>query len=216
MPEAKHGNRLVLPEWQVSTWINAATAITLQSLRGRAVLIHAFQMLCPACVAHGLPQAQKVRQAFAEPELAVVGLHTVFEHHDVMTVNALRAFVHEYRWSFPIGVDQPDGRGGPSITMSRYGLRGTPSCLVLDRYGRVRLHHFGQIDDLVLGTLLGQVLASEGGTDNADASCREVSAPSAAEPAIAACDATGCRIPSSRAIAAAGCLPDSRRRPPRA
>lgn len=150
----------VLPEWQVGTWLNTRTPITLESLRGRVVLVHTFQMLCPGCVAYGLPQAERVRQVFPDSELAVVGLHTVFEHHAVMTVEALRAFVHEYRWSFPIGVDQPDGHGGPSLTMARYGLRGTPSCLVLDRQGRVCLHHLGRIDDLALGGLLGRLIAS--------------------------------------------------------
>lgn len=155
----------VLPEWDVSTWLNTSVPITLASLRGRVAMLHAFQMLCPGCVAYGLPQAERVRQAFPPADLAVVGLHAVFEHHDVMTVQALRAFIHEYRWSFPIGVDRPDGRGGPSLTMTRYGLRGTPSCLVLDRQGRVRLHHFGQIDDLVLGALLGGLIAQPHGRD---------------------------------------------------
>jgi hypothetical protein len=154
-----------LPPWQVSTWLNTPAPITLASLRGRVVLLHAFQMLCPGCVAFGLPQAERVRQAFPASDLAVVGLHTVFEHHAVMTVDALRAFIHEYRWSFPIGVDQPDDRGGASLTMTRYGLRGTPSCIVLDRRGQVRLHHFGQVDDLALGSLLGGLIASEGTVD---------------------------------------------------
>ncbi len=149
----------MLPEWQVGTWLNAPQPLTLQGLRGKVVLLHAFQMLCPGCVAYGLPQAERVRKAFAATDLAVVGLHTVFEHHAVMGVEALRAFVHEYRWRFPIGVDDPDGLGGPSLTMARYGLRGTPSCLVLDRQGHVQLHHFGPIDDLVLGALLGRLIA---------------------------------------------------------
>lgn len=150
-----------LPPWQVSTWLNTPAPVTLQSLRGRVVLLHAFQMLCPGCVAYGLPQAERVRQAFPASDMAVVGLHTVFEHHAVMTVDALQAFIHEYRWSFPIGVDQPDGRGGASLTMTRYGLRGTPSCIVLDRQGQVRLHHFGHMDDLALGALLGGLIAGE-------------------------------------------------------
>ena len=40
-----------------------------------------------------------------------------------------------------------------------HGLRGTPSCLVLDRQGRVCLHHFGQLDDLVLGAALAALVA---------------------------------------------------------
>lgn len=53
--------RPVLPEWQVSTWLNTPEPIALESLRGRVVLLHAFQMLCPGCVAHGLPQTERVR-----------------------------------------------------------------------------------------------------------------------------------------------------------
>jgi hypothetical protein len=150
----------LLPDWHVSTWLNTPAPLTLQGLRGKVVLLHTFQMLCPGCVAYGLPQAERVRQTFPATELAVVGLHTVFEHHAVMNVDALRAFIHEYRWSFPIGVDEPDGHGGPSRTMTSYGLRGTPSCLVLDRQGRVQFHHFGQIDDLELGALLGRLIGS--------------------------------------------------------
>ncbi len=92
-----------------------------------------------------------MQQLFGASELEVKGLHTAFEHDPVRTVDALRAFIHDYRWSFPIGVEAPDGRGGPSRTMARYGLRGTPSCLVLDRQGKVHLHRFGQIGDLELG-----------------------------------------------------------------
>ena len=158
-----------LPDWQVSAWLNAPQPLSLASLRGRVVLLHAFQMLCPACVAHGLPQAQRVHQALAGPELAVVGLHTVFEHHAAMNPASLRAFVHEYRWSFPIGIDQPDGHGGPSLTMARYGVRGTPSQMVLDRDGRVALHHLGPIDDLTLGVTLGRLLARGVGATRAPA-----------------------------------------------
>jgi hypothetical protein len=150
-----------LPDWQVNTWLNTPAPLTLGGLRGKVVLVHTFQMLCPGCVVYGLPQAERVRQTFLASELAVVGLHTVFEHHAVMNVDALRAFIHEYRWSFPIGVDEPDGRGGPSRTMALWGLRGTPSCLVLDRQGRVQFHHFGQIDDLALGALLGRLIATD-------------------------------------------------------
>ncbi|MFO0244918.1 MAG: TlpA family protein disulfide reductase, partial [Betaproteobacteria bacterium] len=61
-----------LPPWQVSTWLNTPAPITLASLRGRVVLLHAFQMLCPGCVAYGLPQTERVRQAFPASDLAVV------------------------------------------------------------------------------------------------------------------------------------------------
>ena len=39
------------PEWQTTTWLNTAEPLGLERLRGRVVLLHAFQMLCPGCTA---------------------------------------------------------------------------------------------------------------------------------------------------------------------
>lgn len=147
------------PALQVSQWLNTPKPLTLESLRGRIVVLHAFQMLCPGCVSQGIPQARRIQAVFAERELVVIGLHTVFEHHAVMNADALQAFVQEYGLSFPIGIDQPSTQGNVPLTMQACGLRGTPSLVMLDREGRIRLNHFGPIDDLPLGALLGQLVA---------------------------------------------------------
>ena len=148
------------PELEVSEWINAAEPISLAALRGRVVVVHAFQMLCPGCVTHGTPQAVKIHQAFDRDDVVVLGLHTVFEHHSVMGPEALKVFMHEYRIPFPVAVDRAVAGSPIPLTMQRYGLRGTPSLLVIGRNGALRLNHFGSLDDLPLGALLGQ-LASE-------------------------------------------------------
>ena len=148
------------PELAIARWFNTPTPITLAELRGRVVMLHAFQMLCPACVAHGTPQAQRARNLFGNTDLAVIGLHTVFEHHAAMMPVSLEAFIHEYRLTFPIGVDQPDEDGPIPVTMRRYEMRGTPTAIIIGRDGRIRHHGFGQEDDLALGALLGSLLAS--------------------------------------------------------
>ena len=151
------------PELQVSEWFNTETPLRLADLRGRVVVVHAFQMLCPGCVAHGLPQAQRIAQAFADQDLMLIGLHTVFEHHAVMTPAALRVFLHEYRIGFAVGIDMPGEPGPLPRTMQAYQLGGTPSLLVFDRQGRLRLNQLGQVDDLPLGALLGELLAQAPG-----------------------------------------------------
>lgn len=134
--------------------------MTLARLRGRVVLLHAFQMLCPGCVLHGIPQAQRVAAAFADAPLTVVGLHTVFEHHDVMGPAALDVFLHEYRVTFPVAVDQPNASGtGLPATMQAYAMRGTPTVVLIDAEGLVRRHVFGSYTDLQLGHDLGQLIA---------------------------------------------------------
>jgi peroxiredoxin len=173
------------PPLEVSAWLNTPTAISLSDLRGRVVVLHAFQMLCPACVSHGLPQAQQIHAAFDAADVAVIGLHTVFEHHAVMGADALRAFVHEYRLGFPIGIDAPSVDDPIPRTMAAYALRGTPSLMLIDRQGRLRLNHFGALDDLRAGALIGQLVAET------DAPPHQASVASGAA-AAAGCDASGC------------------------
>jgi hypothetical protein len=134
------------------------------------VVLHTFQMLCPGCVSHGLPQALRIHRLFPQDRVAVIGLHTVFEHHDVMGPQALRVFLDEYRIAFPVGVDQGDPGSPVPLTMQAYGLRGTPSVVVFDQQGHVRLSHFGQIDDLQLGAVIGQLLAEASSNATVDAS----------------------------------------------
>jgi AhpC/TSA family len=155
------------PAWQVSQWFNTPQPITLAGLRGRVVVLHTFQMLCPACVSHGIPQALRVHQLFAGEQVAVLGLHTVFEHHEAMGPPALRAFIHEYRIPFPVGIDQAGTNDAVPLTMQAYGLRGTPSMLVFDTLGRLRLNHFGALDDLQLGAVMGQLLTEAQSADPA-------------------------------------------------
>lgn len=151
------------PDWTVSQWMNTADDLTLASLRGQVVVLHAFQMLCPACVTHAIPQAKAIHQAFPPDKLRVVGLHSVFEHHDAMGPVSLKAFIHEFRLSFPIGIDQQSANNPIPVSMQAYRLQGTPSLILIDKNGDIRLHHFGHLDDLRVGAAIGQLLAEKPG-----------------------------------------------------
>jgi peroxiredoxin len=148
------------PPWTTCAWFNSGAAVQLADLRGQVVVLHAFQMLCPACVHHGLPQAQRIDATFAAQGVAVIGLHTVFEHHAAMTPVSLQAFLHEYRITFPVGVDAPsaDVRNLIPVTMQAYGMQGTPSLVLIDRNGQLRHHAFGAEDDLALGAAIAALV----------------------------------------------------------
>jgi len=145
------------PELAVTRWFNTDDNPTLAALKGEVIVIEAFQMLCPGCVSHGIPQAQRIQQTFGD-DLTLLGLHTVFEHHDAMTPVSLEAFLHEYRITFPVGVDAHTAGEPTPVTMARYRLRGTPSLLVIDRAGNLRANAFGQVDDLSLGAALARLI----------------------------------------------------------
>lgn len=141
------------PDFEILKWLNADSSLTLAGLKGRVVVAFAFQMLCPGCVEHSVPQARNIHAFFPERDVAVIGLHTVFEHHDAMGEAALKAFLHEYRLGFPVGIDRPseDPLDPIPATMRRYNMQGTPTLLLIDRQGRLRKQKFGHEHDLVLG-----------------------------------------------------------------
>ena len=145
------------PELAVGRWFNTDENPTLAQLRGEVVVIEAFQMLCPGCVSHGIPQAQRIQRTFGDA-VTVLGLHCVFEHHEAMTPVSLEAFLYEYRITFPVGVDAYDTGVQLPITMGKFQLRGTPSLIAIDRTGHIRLHAFGQVDDLAVGATLARLI----------------------------------------------------------
>ena len=151
------------PPWTTCEWFNTGDTLQLADLRGKVVVLHAFQMLCPACVQHGLPQAQRIHATFAALGVAVIGLHTVFEHHAAMTPVSLQAFLHEYRITFAVGVDAPsaDARDPIPATMRAYGMQGTPSLVLIDRNGHLRHHAFGAEDDLALGAAIATLVEED-------------------------------------------------------
>lgn len=149
------------PELITDTWFNTHQTLNLSHLRGRVVLLKAFQMLCPGCVSHALPQARKVYETFPRHKLHVIGLHSVFEHHEAMTSTALAAFIKEYKIQFPVAVDKPGTDSPIPQTMARYQMQGTPTLILIDHRGRLRKQHFGMESDIRLGaeimSLIGEI-----------------------------------------------------------
>ncbi len=166
------------PTWSVETWFNTEEAPSLLGLRGRVVVLHAFQMLCPGCVSHGIPQAQRIHAQFRSEDVCVLGIHSVFEHHDAMRPVSLQAFIHEYRVAFPVAVDEPGADSPIPKTMAAYKMAGTPTLIVIDKLGRLRLHAFGRCDDMAVGAAVSELVFEQ--------RAESIGAPS--------CDAEGCRI----------------------
>jgi hypothetical protein len=150
----------IAPELAVSEWFNTPAPLTLAGLRGRPVFLHTFQLLCPGCIAQAIPQVQRIERVFAHSDLQIIGLHTVFENHAAMTPVTLKAFLHEYRLKSPVGVDLAEDGLDVPVTMRRYGLRGTPSSVLIGRDGTILHHMFGVEDDIAVGARIAMALAA--------------------------------------------------------
>jgi hypothetical protein len=171
----------------MAQWLNTEQPLDLPALRGRVVFAAAFQMLCPGCVEQTIPQLKRAHTYFPAAEVAVIGLHTVFEHHEAMGPGALAAFLHEYKVSLPVGIDAAGPSGDPiPCTMRRYGMPGTPTLLLIDRAGRLRRQTFGHVPDLQLGA---EVMAFMREAAPIAGSAKET----AALESVPCCDEQGCR-----------------------
>lgn len=147
------------PPIEAAEWFNAPIAPTLTALRGKVVVLEAFQMLCEGCVAHSLPQARRVFETFSNEDVAVIGLHSAFENHSAQNTEALREFLREHRILFPVAVDAPGEQSSLPQTMTRYQMQGTPTTVLIDAHGHRRAQHFGPVSDLRLDAEIATLLS---------------------------------------------------------
>ena len=118
------------PELLVQTWFNTERPLLLSGLRGRIVVLAAFQVLCPNSISGGIPQARRIYETFEPKDVAVIGLHATFEHHDAVSWAMLKAFIQEYRLKFPIALDEPNPASPISMAVK---LRTSSGCVTARR-----------------------------------------------------------------------------------
>lgn len=182
------------PPLQVELWFNTNAPIRLESLRGKVVVLYAFQMLCPGCVSHGLPQAKAIYEQFTRDEVEVIGLHSVFEHHAAMQPQSLAAFLYEYRVPFPVAVDRHEAGKPLPLTMQAYAMQGTPTLIIIDKQGMLRMQSFGPPSDLLLGRWLGRLLSEPDKSVDTAAAASALTTPDQSASA-AACTPQSCPAP---------------------
>ncbi len=128
------------PPWDVREWIGSPP-LSLAGLRGKVVLVRWFTSTeCPYCHATA-PALNELHRDYARRGLVVVGMY----HHkrdEPLTLDAVRGWVHEYGFQFPVGVDR-DWR-----TLRRWWLDGgrrdfTSVSFLIDRRGVIRHIHPG-------------------------------------------------------------------------
>ena len=139
------------PALEIDTWLNTDKDIHLSELKGKAVVIYVFQMLCYGCVHFSIPQLKKLNKVFDKQQLEVLAIHSVFEHHSANNEETLKAFLFENKITVPVGIDAENASTSIPKTMSSYRLKGTPSLVLIDKKGFLRRRYFGHLDDIAVG-----------------------------------------------------------------
>ena len=115
------------PEIEVSHWVQGMPT-TLSQEKDHIVLVEVFQVNCPGCFLHGIPEAIDIYRRYGDQGVRVLGLATAFEDYDKNTLENLQALAERghvvgetrralsqygklqndslpYRIPFPLGMD---------------------------------------------------------------------------------------------------------------
>ena len=112
--------------------------ITLESLRGRVVVVNFWASWCiPACYDEA-PSLERAWQAYRDRGVVLVGVNIQDKEEPA------RRFLTRFGHTFP---NAPDPAGRVSVD---YGVYGVPETFFIDRRGQVRFKQVGAVTDEIL------------------------------------------------------------------
>lgn len=114
------------PALAVTDWMNAGDATTLDSFRGKVVLIDFWGTWCGPCLAR-IPELRRLHEAYAPSGLVIVGLHTT------RGAEGAAAYVAENHVPWPVCLDD-DTQSATAYAVPHY-----PSFYLIDRTGVLRM-----------------------------------------------------------------------------
>ncbi len=149
------------PEWDIAEWLNG-DAVTLESLKGKVVVVEFFQLWCPGCNQFSIPLMKEWHHTFADEiesgQLVMLSIHTVFEGHFMQSPSRLKSFIKEKGITHRVGIDRHIDDHDTPETMRRYRTRGTPEMAFIDKTGHIRVQQFGSFDPQKGEALVRQLL----------------------------------------------------------
>ena len=120
----------------IAKWLNTDSALTIQSLRGRVVLVDFWTYTCINCI-RTLPHITSWYEKYKDKGFVVVGVHTPefqFEHNAGNVLNAADMY----------GIHYPIAQDNDYKTWNNYQNEYWPAEYLIDAKGRIRRTHFGE------------------------------------------------------------------------
>jgi thiol-disulfide isomerase/thioredoxin len=127
------------PAWDNSSWLNSDTALRLDQLRGRVVLLNFWVFTCGNCT-RTLPSLVALDSVYRSQGLTLIGIHTpefppyAGEHDRKNLAEALLRY----------GVGYPNAQDNDSRTWNSYSIRFWPSFVLIDKRGSIRYEGAGE------------------------------------------------------------------------
>lgn len=121
----------------VSAWVGSEP-FTLESQRGKVVVLHYWAFGCINCV-RNLPHYQSWFEKFPNSALTIVGVHTPETEREKSTENVRQA-IAERDIKYPVAID------GAAENWKAWGNRIWPAVYLIDKQGQVRNWWYGELN----------------------------------------------------------------------
>ncbi len=108
----------------------ASKEVTLESFRGKPVLINFWATWCAPC-REQMPRIQEAHRAFADKGLVVLGINSG------ETPDVAKKYIEEKQYTFPVFLDRDKSVG------NKLSVSSIPVLFLIDKEGTVRLHVVG-------------------------------------------------------------------------
>ena len=131
-------------------WMNTAQPVTLQSLRGRVVVLDFWTYCCINCL-HALPRLAAVEKAFAGQPVTVLGIHSG-KFDEEKNDRRVQEAIMRYNIRHPVAMDDN------FQIWDHYAVRSWPTIVLIDSQGRIARQlsgepAVGQLEALVASLL---------------------------------------------------------------
>ncbi|MEK9151560.1 MAG: cytochrome c biogenesis protein DipZ [Patescibacteria group bacterium] len=120
----------------IVNWLNTDTPLTLESLRGKVVLVDFWTYSCINCI-RTLPYLTSWYEKYKDQGFVIVGVHTPEFEFEKKTSNVVEA-MKRYKINYPVAQDND------YATWQAYSNRYWPAHYLIDAEGNVRQYHFGE------------------------------------------------------------------------
>lgn len=130
------GDQGKAPEFTgIDHWLNSPP-LTMQSLRGKVVLVDFWTYSCINCI-NTLPYVKQWHEKYKDQGLVVVGVHTPEFPYEKSTANVQEA-IRRFDIRYPVAQDNAYG------TWSAFHNRYWPATYLIDADGRIVYQHYGE------------------------------------------------------------------------
>ncbi|MBP5993615.1 MAG: cytochrome c biogenesis protein DipZ [Candidatus Moranbacteria bacterium] len=120
----------------IEQWLNTDSALTMDKLRGKVVLVDFWTYSCINCI-RTLPYVTGWYEKYKDQGFVVIGVHTPEFEFEKKTANVTDA-LEQYKINYPVAQDNRYG------TWQAYNNRYWPAHYLIDSEGRIREYHFGE------------------------------------------------------------------------